>query len=633
VNLDKNLRVKMIKMYAGSWIRHIKLVLTKETKETKDKSLVFFLLAFSLLLTFCQVGLLLNDEWISANQLVNLKNGSLTVDVIKYGGDHGIRTINGKPVGAYTHALPFFALPIYFVLSAIDHLVNVRLLLNVLWFVLLIFLIHRSFRSKKERFLLVTPILIFFLINIYHFKPLDFARWGEILSINLLNITANSIIIAVVYKLFRQIYDEKIGIFAAVVCLFGTPFSIWALTGKDHTLSLLFLILGIYLFYSYVTGYVANSDQKRKYLAFSMFGLALWVRPEASIPLFISLILTEILYVSRNKSIQAQILNLIKISVVIVISLTPYFVNNYLLFENIFFPPMVASEDVIVVGKVNESAPVAHQIQEKTVLIAKSSTKIFDVFKHQVGSWLTIPKNFVALFVHNDNGTLMTIFEATPILIFSAFMIYRFIMFVKYKNLSKIIKRENYLNFLFVTYLISHLIIYSKQADPTALWIGQWDPRYFLPIYVPLLYFSISFLNRYEVFEKTKEIFEVFISCSILLTPSIIYGFIVFGHRDFNNLYALFKILAWIAILFLLASFVYMIKSKSEKSRRIFAYAIGFSLFSTFFWIFNIGFIYGKAPCAGFILPAMNNVHWYIAWNTGSRFFMEKGPPITWVFI
>ena len=67
-------------------------------------AIVIFLLAFTLLLTFWQVGLLLNDEWITANQLTNLKNGSLTVEVIKYGGDWGIYDMSGRPVGAYTHA-------------------------------------------------------------------------------------------------------------------------------------------------------------------------------------------------------------------------------------------------------------------------------------------------------------------------------------------------------------------------------------------------------------------------------------------------------------------------------------------------------------------------------------------------
>jgi len=597
----------------------------KELILIKRKSIFIFLLSFSILLTFCQIGLLLNDEWISANQLANLKNGSLTVDIIKYGGKHGIYNIGGKNVGAYTHALPFFALLIYAVLYIINKAVDIRLFLNILWFLLLVTLIYRGFRDKIKKLLFIIFIFILFLINIILFKPLDFDYWGEILSINLLNIIANSIVIVIVYKLFKQIFDEKIAIFALVVCLFGTSFPIWALTGKDHTLSLLFLTLGIYFFYNYSI----SLNNKIKYLSFSMFGLALWVRPEASIPLFISLILTEFLYINRNKNIKVQVLNLTKICLITVLSLTPYFINNYLLFENIFFPPMKATEDVIVIGKINESVPISYQIQERTTLIIGSMPKILEVFKSQLESVLEIPKNLIPLFIYCENSTLMSIFQVTPILIFSMLMVYR----LRYIKISEVIKKENYLNFFFIIYIISHFLIYSKQTDPSGLLIGQWDPRYFIPIYIPLLYFSITFLNKYKIFERLREILEVFVSCSIILTPSIIYGFSVFGNRDFIKLYMLFKIIAYIAILFLLVSFIYMLIAKSEKSTKLFAYAIGFSLFSTFFWIFNIGFIYGKYPCAGYVLPLMNNVHWYIAWNTGSGFFMEKMPKISWVFI
>ena len=91
------------------------------------------ILAFTLLLSFWQVGLLLNDEWITANQLTNLKHGSLTVDEIKYGTDRGIYNIGGKPVGAYTHALPVFALPVYYALSAVAHIINLRLFFIFVW--------------------------------------------------------------------------------------------------------------------------------------------------------------------------------------------------------------------------------------------------------------------------------------------------------------------------------------------------------------------------------------------------------------------------------------------------------------------------------------------------------------------
>ena len=105
-------------------------------------SVIIFLLAFSLLLTFWQVGLLLNDEWISANQLTNLKHGSLTVETIKYGSERGIYNIGGRPIGAYTHAVPFFALIIYYALSAVNNIINLRLFFILLWLVSVIALLY-----------------------------------------------------------------------------------------------------------------------------------------------------------------------------------------------------------------------------------------------------------------------------------------------------------------------------------------------------------------------------------------------------------------------------------------------------------------------------------------------------------
>jgi len=60
----------------------------------------------------------------------------------------------------------------------------------------------------------------------------------------------------------------------------------------------------------------------------------------------------------------------------------------------------------------------------------------------------------------------------------------------------------------------------------------------------------------------------------------------------------------------------------------MFAYAIGFSIFRTFFWLIGIGFMCGKAPSAGFVLPVMNRIHGLIAYHAGLRFFMKKIPPI-----
>ena len=144
------------------------------------------------------MGLLLNDEWITANQLTNLKHGSLTVEVIKYGTDRGIYNISGRPVGAYTHALPVFALPVYYALSAVAHIINLRLFFILVWLLAVSALIYYYSGTKRTKYVLAILALLFFAANLllYFFPslygfwsflhhPLEFTRWGEIAAINI----------------------------------------------------------------------------------------------------------------------------------------------------------------------------------------------------------------------------------------------------------------------------------------------------------------------------------------------------------------------------------------------------------------------------------------------------------------
>jgi hypothetical protein len=598
-------------------------------------SILIFLLAFTLLLTFWQVGLLLNDEWITANQLTNLKHGSLTVDVIKYGTDRGIYNMRGRPVGAYTHALPVFALPVYYALSAVAHIINLRLFFIFVWLLAVSALIYYYSGTRRTKYVLAILALLFFAANLllYFFPslygfwsflhhPLEFARWGEIAAINIVNIMAMCIVILVIYRLFKHIFDsERIGFLAALIALIGTSFSLWAVTGKDHSVSLLFIMLGIYFYYSYVH----SNQSSYKYLAFAMVGLEVWVRAEAAVPLFCALILTELLFVYRNNTARAQLLNMTKIVLVILISLLPFFINNYLLFGNIFFPPMKATADVIVTGKIDETAPFLHQIIERLILIVESISRIPAAFEKMFGHYHLLPKNMVAFILHNDNPTLMSIFEVCPILIFALLMLYRLYVLLRI-NARAILDKERYLPFLFLCLIIVHLLIYSGQTG-IDYGLGQWDYRYFMPIYIPLLYFAISALRVYNVFDKVKEVVTALASCIVILTPALIIGVCVFGNitgsNDFYTLGIVCKILAWIAIAFLAVSFGFLALKRSDRSKELFAFAIGVSIFSTFFWLVSIGFMWGKAPSAGFVLPAMNYLHGVIAYHAGLKFFMD----------
>ena len=610
-------------------------------------SLIIFLLAFSLLITFWQVGLLLNDEWISANQLTNLKNGSLTVETIKYGNARGIYNIGDRPIGAYTHALPFFALFIYYALSAVDHIINLRLFFILLWLLSVIALLYYYRGTKKTRYILAILALLVFAANMilyfcpalygfwsFLYQPQDFECWGELFAITFLNIIAMSITSLIIYRLFKQIFDnERIGFIAAIIGLIGTSFSFWALTGKDHTLSLLFIMLGIFFYYTYAqSSQNGHNNNNYKYLAFAMIGLSVWVRAEAAVPLFCALFLAEVLYVYRNNTARAQLMNIIKIFAVILISLMPFFINNYLLFGNIFFPPMKASAAVIITGtgKIEETAPFFVQLIEKIEHILESTSKIPTVFVDMCGHYHEIPANFLPFFFHNDNPSHMSIAEVCPILIFALLIPYRLYIVVR-GDVRVLLKKENYLPFLFAVYIVAHILIYSAQTNPGAYGIGIKNYRFFQPIYMLLLYFAISTLRDYDVFDKWEQISTTLVCGIVMLTPSLILAASVFGARDYFKLLVLCKILAWLAIVLLAASFVLLLVLKrSESAKRMFAYALGFSLFTSFFWLFIFGFIYGKVPCAGFVLPVMDLLHGLIAYHTGLVFSMEKFSAVIW---
>ena len=106
--------------------------------------------------------------------------------------------MSGRPVGAYTHALPVFALPVYYALSAVDHLINLRLFFILVWLLAVSALIYYYSGTKRTKYVLAILALIFFVANLimYFFPalygfwsfvhhPLEFARWGEIAAINI----------------------------------------------------------------------------------------------------------------------------------------------------------------------------------------------------------------------------------------------------------------------------------------------------------------------------------------------------------------------------------------------------------------------------------------------------------------
>jgi hypothetical protein len=83
-------------------------------------------------------------------------------------------------------------------------------------------LIYYYSGTKRTKYVLAILALLFFAANLllYFFPslygfwsflhyPLEFARWGEIAAINIVNIVAMCIVILVIYRLFKHIFDSE----------------------------------------------------------------------------------------------------------------------------------------------------------------------------------------------------------------------------------------------------------------------------------------------------------------------------------------------------------------------------------------------------------------------------------------
>ena len=185
--------------------------------------LIFFILGA---ITFCiafglsSPALLINDEWITVNQVNQLATGSQLVETEGkygrsfYGEESAYFTSRGSYL-AYTYFLPILSLPaMYGIMGAGDLF---RLLLLIVWFALGISALFVSLwlmdLSKNKRGINLIWILIFlffglFLANIYYYQPYESSFIDspiESAAVILTNEILFSLMTPMIYFIFRNL--------------------------------------------------------------------------------------------------------------------------------------------------------------------------------------------------------------------------------------------------------------------------------------------------------------------------------------------------------------------------------------------------------------------------------------------
>ena len=570
--------------------------------ETNKFPLLVFFSSLFILISFAGTRLFFSDEGVILDQFNNLIHGSLALKFAKINtAKGGFILIGNNLYGVFSYSLLFLSLPAYYILSKIDILFGAHLFLLNIWAFcggIVVFLAANIRKSKFAALFGYLAIFILMTINLYFFKPIYFPKWGELLSIEFTNILISALLVLIVYLFFKDLFGNRIGMFASIFIILATPISFYAITIKHHNLTLLLTVIAFYSFYKYIE----KKQNKFIYLAYILAGLCVWVRILDGAVLMISLIIADILLFKRS------LRYILTISIIILISLIPFFTLNYLVLGDPFLiiekTPLTDKSVTLYIANdyisLDENPEKDKQIELLNQLGFTWNTNI-DV------NWLEIMVYALFSKLNNTFG----VFVFSPFLIIAlAFTIDMIKWKVKPDRLD--IFFGIYLIFLLGTYSLLQIgfninsLITIITHTPMVL-----EYRYLIVLYVVLLYFVFR-INKVKKLIEDK-IQKIFLLSGIFL---IIFLILFAGSYPiaFMNFYYFIATVTTIILLILVSI---PLLRKSEKSPDAiydnfltfiiaFALAEASTLLIFYFWVVNMTYI---SPQQNFmIVPVHENI-------------------------
>lgn len=582
-------------------------------ESNKFPLLVFF---SSMFVFICLAGtrLFFSDEGIILDQFYNLINGSLALKIAKINVDKGIfMTIGNNLYGKFSYSLLLLSLPTYYILKIIDSLYGAHLFILQLWAAiggLVIFLMAKIRNMKHAIAWGIISFIILVSANMYFFKPIYFPKWGELLSIEFTNIMISSFLILTIYLFFKKFFSEKVALFASFFILFATPIPFYAISLKHHSLTLLLTFLSFYSFYkSY-----ERKDNKFIYFAYILAGICVWTRILDGSVLLVSLLITDFLVFKRS------IKYIISISIVILISLLPFFIFNYLLLGNPFSiiesTPLTSEPVKIITAK---DYIVIDQNPKYTMQVELLKDLGYTWEGNIKGYWFEVLIYSMFLKFINTFG----VFLASPFLIAAlGFIVFGVKQGINWNPVDKLLGLYTIL--LLGTYSILHIFfnirpLISVITDTPA----SLEYRYLLVLFIILTYFALRLDKVREIIEKKSgTIIKIYGIILIIYTVYFIAGFPI----NFINIYYYTSIII-ISSLFLLLLTYHPI-NKKKKTLNLsshgnllllliaFAIAQASSFLIFYYWVANISYI---APSQNIpIIPLLNYI---IEWMYRTIFF------------
>lgn len=560
--------------------------------EQNHISLFIFFSSLFIFIGFAGTRLFISDDGITLNQFYNFIHGSISLENWKINTAKGVYLIyNNHLYGKFSYSLIILSYPTYYILRLIEFIYGAHLFLLQLWALsggIIAYLIVKNRNVKNAELVGALSYFILISTNMFSFKPIYFPVWGELLSIEFTNILISSFVVLFVYLLFKNFFSNKIAIFASFFILFATPITFYGISLKHHSLSLFLTILAFYFFYKY------NEKKENKFIfyAYILAGLCVWTRVLDGAILLTSLLIVDLFIFKRG------IKYIIYVLIIILISLLPFFIFNYLILDNPF--------SIIEITPSNGN-PVTLSPGRDVIILDESfiNSKPSELLK-RLGYTQNVEPNSDLQNILLDT-TILRVQNTFGIFLISPFLIIALAFVI---DLAKQKLNINTIDKFFGLYIILFIYGYKNYLlsiitdTPHVL-----DYRYLLVMYIILLYFVFRIDKIKKLIEnKLKPIVLLY---SIILTLSIIY-FIKEFPIQFMNVYYNSALITSVSLIILVAISLLLKNETSYLLDKLILFGIAASLaLSSFFLLFYywiVSMTYISPSLNHTILPVLENI-------------------------
>ncbi len=399
--------------------------------------IIIFLASLFCIISLSVPGLQINDEWITANQVHQIALGHQPfTNEGKYGklSDGTSPYFNYRQdILGYSLILPLLSIPsLIFLLALGDEFRYGIILLWALIPAIIGSLIHISYpeylRYKSKSILIPTYFisLIIFLINITIYTPFSSSLLSAPIEAAAIVFTDHilfALTVVLIYYIGEKLFNgnKRYAIIGAISIVSCSSMLYWASDAKDHMITIFLTCFILFLFISNIS----KNNQAYAALTFIITGLLVWTRPEIGFTFFIAVLISYFVYLikirnERQWNKKAMVIAMI-IPIIVIVGLTPFFLNNFYLTHNPLYPPTL---DMVELKGVSGGQEITNVAIKETSAPPKESEKLnnnspffFLLFiAHYFNPDPQVSfKDYIGAFFLPQFGHIMGVFPLTPL--------------------------------------------------------------------------------------------------------------------------------------------------------------------------------------------------------------------------